>query len=141
VLVDTGAGACSARPWASSSGDLKAAGYQPEQVDEIYITHMHGDHVGGLVDDGKPCSRTPSCARQGGSRLLAEPGEHGQGPGRQEGHFKGAMAALNPYVKAGKFKTFEGDGELVPGVRAQAGTAIRRATRPMWSKAAARSWC
>ena len=34
--------------------NLKASGYQPEQVDEIYITHMHGEHVGGLSADGKP---------------------------------------------------------------------------------------
>ena len=29
------------------------------------------------------------------------------------------MASLNPYVSAGKFKPFEGDTELVPGIRAQ----------------------
>ena len=29
--------------------NLEAAGHRPAQVDEIYITHMHGDHVGGLM--------------------------------------------------------------------------------------------
>ena len=33
--------------------NLKAAGYTPEQVDEIYITHLHPDHVGGITADGK----------------------------------------------------------------------------------------
>jgi glyoxylase-like metal-dependent hydrolase (beta-lactamase superfamily II) len=32
--------------------------------------------------------------------------------------FKGAMSSLNPYTTAGKFKPFEGETELVPGVRA-----------------------
>jgi len=32
--------------------------------------------------------------------------------------FKGAQAALGPYVKAGRFKPFEGSVELVPGIRA-----------------------
>jgi glyoxylase-like metal-dependent hydrolase (beta-lactamase superfamily II) len=29
-----------------------AAGCKPEQVDEIYITHMYPDHVGGLMTEG-----------------------------------------------------------------------------------------
>jgi glyoxylase-like metal-dependent hydrolase (beta-lactamase superfamily II) len=29
---------------------LKAVGYQPEQIDEVYITHMHPDHLGGLMN-------------------------------------------------------------------------------------------
>jgi glyoxylase-like metal-dependent hydrolase (beta-lactamase superfamily II) len=32
--------------------------------------------------------------------------------------FKGAMASANPYLAAGKLKTFEGETELVPGVTA-----------------------
>jgi len=35
-----------------------------------------------------------------------------------KGGFKGAMASVNPYVAAGKLKTFEGNTELVPGIRA-----------------------
>jgi glyoxylase-like metal-dependent hydrolase (beta-lactamase superfamily II) len=37
-----------------------------------------------------------------------------------KGFFQGAMASLNPYVAAGKFKPFEGNTDLVPGVRALA---------------------
>jgi glyoxylase-like metal-dependent hydrolase (beta-lactamase superfamily II) len=33
--------------------NLRAAGYQPEQVDEIYLTHMHADHLGGLMAGDK----------------------------------------------------------------------------------------
>lgn len=32
---------------------LAAAGYSPDQVDKVVLTHMHGDHIGGLSgDDG-----------------------------------------------------------------------------------------
>jgi glyoxylase-like metal-dependent hydrolase (beta-lactamase superfamily II) len=30
------------------TGALAAAGYTPDQVDVVVLTHMHGDHIGGL---------------------------------------------------------------------------------------------
>ena len=35
-------------------GALDEAGYTPDQVDVVVITHMHGDHIGGLMRDGAP---------------------------------------------------------------------------------------
>jgi glyoxylase-like metal-dependent hydrolase (beta-lactamase superfamily II) len=39
-------------------------------------------------------------------------------PKESQGFFQGAMASVNPYVAAGKLKTFEGNVELVPGIKA-----------------------
>jgi glyoxylase-like metal-dependent hydrolase (beta-lactamase superfamily II) len=41
-------------------------------------------------------------------------------PADKKDFFKGAMASINPYIKAGKFKAIDADGELVPGVSAMA---------------------
>ena len=53
VLIDTGAGGFMGPGAGRLVENLKASGYSPDQVDEIYITHMHGDHLGGLASNGK----------------------------------------------------------------------------------------
>lgn len=42
VLIDTGAAGLFGPTLGRLLANLKAAGYTPEQVDEIYITHFHG---------------------------------------------------------------------------------------------------
>lgn len=55
VLFDTGLGE-GAR--ANGNGQLLAGlqslGYDPGQVTLVVISHMHGDHIGGLMEGGKP---------------------------------------------------------------------------------------
>jgi glyoxylase-like metal-dependent hydrolase (beta-lactamase superfamily II) len=121
VLIDTGAGALFGPTVGKLIDNLKAAGYQPEQVDEIYITHMHGDHVGGLMAGDKLVfpNATVRADKHDADYWLSKSSMDGA-PKDAKGMFEGAMASLNPYIAAGKFKTFDGATELVPGVRAMA---------------------
>jgi glyoxylase-like metal-dependent hydrolase (beta-lactamase superfamily II) len=120
VLIDTGAAGLFGPTLGKLVGNLKAAGYQPEQVDEIYITHMHPDHVGGLTTpDGKmvfPNAVVRADLREGDYWLSKA--NLDKAPADAKGFFQGAMASLNPYVAAGKLKPFTGATDLVPGVRA-----------------------
>jgi len=120
VLIDTGAGALFGPTLGKLVQNLKAAGYQPEQVDEIIITHLHPDHVGGLSVNGQRVF--PNAV----VRAEQEDADHwlsadnlAQAPEESKGFFQGAQAMLKPYVDAGMFKPFTGDTELLPGLRAQ----------------------
>jgi glyoxylase-like metal-dependent hydrolase (beta-lactamase superfamily II) len=121
VLFDAGAASLFGPTLGKLVANLKASGYQPEQVDEIYITHMHADHVGGLMDGDKrvfPNATVRADQREGEYWLSAANLE--QAPEDAKAFFKGAQASINPYVAAGKYKPFDGDTVLVPGIKALA---------------------
>jgi len=46
ILVDTGFGG-------AVFEKIKKLGVEPDKVDAVLLTHMHGDHIGGLQKDGK----------------------------------------------------------------------------------------
>ena len=56
ILVDAGMGALDALGpgLGRHSAGLAAAGVSPEQVDTVIVTHLHPDHVGGLLNDSAP---------------------------------------------------------------------------------------
>lgn len=119
VLIDTGAGTFFGPTLGRMLTALRAAGYEPEQVDEIYISHMHGDHIGGLLADGKPAFANAVVraeAAEGGYWLSQA--RMDSAPKDDQPAFQGAMAAVNPYVAAGRYQPYSGDTELVPGIRA-----------------------
>ncbi|MBC8058998.1 MAG: MBL fold metallo-hydrolase [Rhizobiales bacterium] len=121
VLIDSGAAGLFGPTLGNLLANLKAAGYQPEQVDEVYITHMHADHVGGLMAGEKPAFPNAIVrADKHDADFWLSPANLESAPPAMKGFFQGAQASLNPYVAAGRFKPFDGDTELVPGVRAVA---------------------
>lgn len=119
VLIDTGAGALFGPTLGNLVNNLKAVGYQPEQVDEIYITHMHGDHIGGLVKDGQLVFPNATLrADKLESDFWLSQANMDAAPASMKGFFQGAMLEITPYINAGKYKPFEAAGELVPGISA-----------------------
>jgi glyoxylase-like metal-dependent hydrolase (beta-lactamase superfamily II) len=119
VLVDTGAAGLFGPTLGKLAANLRNAGYQPEQVDEIYITHMHPDHVGGLMNGDKMVFPNAIVrADKDDADFWLSQANLDKAPADAKGFFQGAQASLNPYVQAGKFQPFEGNAELTPGIRA-----------------------
>src|ERR1051325_1425968 len=92
VLIDTGAANLFGPTLGKLVASLKAAGYTPDQVDEIYITHMHADHVGGVTNGDKAVfpNATIRAAKAEGDFWLTQ-ANMDKAPAAMKDFFKGAM--------------------------------------------------
>jgi glyoxylase-like metal-dependent hydrolase (beta-lactamase superfamily II) len=55
VLFDTGNGEGGREGGVGQMlGNLRASGYEPDQVSVVVLTHLHPDHIGGLMEAGAP---------------------------------------------------------------------------------------
>jgi glyoxylase-like metal-dependent hydrolase (beta-lactamase superfamily II) len=119
VLIDAGGGALLGPSLGRLVANLRASGYQPEQVDEIYLTHMHTDHVGSLVAAGERVFRNAVLrAAEAESEQWLGPGVIERAKEEDRAALRGLAASIAPYIAAGKFQTFAGRTELVAGITA-----------------------
>ncbi|QEX22616.1 MBL fold metallo-hydrolase [Hypericibacter adhaerens] len=119
VLVDAGAGDLFGPTLGHTVENLRAAGYRPEEVDAVLITHFHGDHIGGLEHEGKLVfpNATVYVNEKDRSYWLNESNE-ANAPDDAKPSFKMARLALSPALGAGKVKPFSGDTVIFPGIKA-----------------------
>lgn len=101
LLFDTGA-AGGMGTEGKLMASLTAAGVQPDQVTDIFISHMHGDHVGGLVTSAGALAFPNATIRMSNEEWAAL---------RADTAMAALVTAITPKVQA-----FAAGSEIVPGV-------------------------
>jgi len=119
LLVDAGAGDLFGPNLGHMLANLRAAGYRPEEVDAILMTHLHGDHIGGLAHDGKAVfpNATVYVDQKDVSYWLNESNE-AAAPESAKGNFHNARLVMGLYLAANRVKPFTGDTVIFPGIKA-----------------------
>jgi glyoxylase-like metal-dependent hydrolase (beta-lactamase superfamily II) len=95
---------------------LTAAGYKREDVTIVVLTHLHGDHIGGLMEGGAPAfPNARYVTGQAEYDFWVDPARAGT---PAEGGHKGVLANVKPLADK---MTFIGDGgEVVSGITGMA---------------------
>lgn len=120
ILIDSGAGVLYGDCCGRLLANLRAAGYQPGQVDEVLLTHLHKDHVGGVISNGAMVFPNAVVrTSQTEADFWLNPANKSKAPALLSSFFDSAIASVAPYVAAGRFKPFSDDSEaeLEPGIR------------------------
>ncbi|MBB6250890.1 MBL fold metallo-hydrolase [Nitrospirillum iridis] len=119
VLVDTGVGEMFGPGLGGKLPEsLSRAGFTPDQITDILITHAHSDHAGGLVHQGQRVF--PNATVHVGKADLDFFFDRGNAARTHYDihYFDVAATALKPYLDAGKVKPIAADGEVLPGITA-----------------------
>lgn len=99
---------------------LRAAGYAPEEVTAVLLTHMHFDHVCGLTRaDGSPAfPRATVFVSAAESDFWLDPKTAQAAPEASRPFFVLAANAVAPYLSRGALTRFQDGTEVLPGIRA-----------------------
>jgi glyoxylase-like metal-dependent hydrolase (beta-lactamase superfamily II) len=118
VLIDAGTGGLLAPTAGRWMANFRAAGYAPEQVDAVIVSHFHGDHIQGIrAQDGQPVFPNASLhVSEPEWAFWMDDGQMSRAPEAMQNAFKGVRRVFAPVAK--DVQQYSGEMELVPGIRA-----------------------
>lgn len=120
TLVDTGTSKCFGPGLGQVLSNLRAAGYTPEQVDDVLLTHAHPDHMCGLLD-GTGQAAFPKATvwlSKADAAYWLDPASEATAPQGVRFAFSLARNAAAPYEASGRLHRFSPDESLPGGVTA-----------------------
>ncbi len=117
VLIDSGSADFFGPGAGQFLNTLTSAGYKPEQVDVILITHMHPDHIGSLINGTAPVFPNAEMHVCGFDfKYWTSSSEKANAPDFAKPWFDAASAVKVAYE--GRMNLFTGGPELTPGITA-----------------------
>ena len=120
IAVDTGATSAMAPTLGAWRSSLAETGISPDDVDTLFLTHAHADHVGGMAD-ASGARVLPN------AQLLLADAEwaftHDEAlfaslPAEFQANFRFSRAQLAPYAEGRKELSMARETEIAPGVTA-----------------------
>lgn len=119
LLIDTGAGTNFGPTAGKIEHSLAASGARAEDISDVFLTHIHPDHSGGLVVNGKRVfPKATIHVEQRELDYWLDKDRAAKATGMDATFFSAASAALQPYLDAGKVEPFSGATEFLQGFSA-----------------------
>ena len=118
MLIDAGGTSAMAPTLGNLGENLGAAGVAAGDVGTILLTHLHPDHIGGLMSDGAaafPAAELVVRAEE--FAFWTDPATRDMLPEAQRGMVDNVMATAKAYE--GRITRFEDDVEVVSGITAR----------------------
>lgn len=118
IAVDTGATAAMAPTLGAWRGSLEQAGFLPENIDTLFLTHAHADHVGGMSDaSGARVLPNAQLFLAGAEwSFTHDDALYASLPSEFQANFRFSRGQLAPYAEGRKELPMTGETEIAPGV-------------------------
>ncbi|OOF56956.1 MBL fold metallo-hydrolase [Rodentibacter myodis] len=118
TLIDAGAAKCFGDDLGNIIKNLNASGVKAEQINNVFVTHLHPDHACGVTTvEGEMAfpNATLYAPQEDAEYWLGEKITHSESEHDQV-YFKAARATVAPYQKANRFNTFKKGENPVAGI-------------------------
>jgi glyoxylase-like metal-dependent hydrolase (beta-lactamase superfamily II) len=117
VLVDTGCGRFMGPRLGRLPANLRAADMTPEEIDSVVITHMHTDHVGGLLSGENTAVYQRARLILSAQELAywTDRSNYDSSPESTRDSFDIVQRVVGAYD--GRIDTFEGATQITPAIR------------------------